>query len=415
LRFAVQRSLIERHPPHRRVSPREIAPRRGPGPRIAFFGHDATDSTIVKRVTAFQANGAQVSGFMFRRERGMPGRAPTWDNVDLGQTADRNYAARLPKLAAGAMRAAGHRDTLRACDIVYARNLDMLLVALLARRLAGSHASLVYECLDIQRLMAGDRLHSKLLRWSERKLLQESDLLVVSSPDYLEQYFAPLQNYRGPSFVLENKPLRTSLPPSLAHLRRERPPGLPWTIGWFGVLRCTRSLGILRRIAERLPKKVQIYIRGVPSETDIAPGDLLDLCARHPNLVYGGPYRNPDDLRDIYGRLHFIWASDFADPGGNSKWCLTNRLYEGGLCGTVPLAAHDTATGRFVARKGLGFTLEEPLEETAPAFFKCLDAEMYWRACQRVRAAPESLFVDEQDTRRLLEVMTALRTGHGSA
>ena len=36
-----------------------------PARTVAFFGHDWTESTVVKRVRAFQAHGTRVIGFMF--------------------------------------------------------------------------------------------------------------------------------------------------------------------------------------------------------------------------------------------------------------------------------------------------------------------------------------------------------------
>jgi hypothetical protein len=385
-----------------------------PTPSIAFFGHDAGESTVIKRATAFQACGARVSGFMFRRERQAPQRALPFEHVDLGVTVDRNYAQRMPKLLAGVARALQRRDLLEGCDVFYARNLDMLLVAAMVRKLARVDAALVYECLDVRRVFLGGGVAGKAFRWSERKLLDASDLLVVSAPDYLTRYFEPLQGYRGPTYLLENKPLPHILPARLERLRCEAPPRLPWVIGWFGVLRCTRTLHILCELARALPKKVQIYIRGVPSETDIPLAQLEATCRHQSNVVYGGPYTNPDDLPEIYSRVHFVWASDFQDAGGNSDWCLTNRLYEGGLCGTVMLSARDNATGRFVERHRLGFALPDPLDETLAAFFHGLDAETYLRARSRARSAPMSLFVDEHDTARLVHLMRTLRGRHGA-
>src|SRR5262245_46213864 len=106
-----------------------------PAADIAFFAHDSTESTVIKRVAAFQASGAHVTGFMFRRVRPKPTSAKTWDNVDLGITVDRNYARRVPKLLAGLVKVMKNRSALKRCQIFYARNIDMLLLAFLARRL----------------------------------------------------------------------------------------------------------------------------------------------------------------------------------------------------------------------------------------------------------------------------------------
>src|SRR5262245_50767431 len=151
---------------------------------IAFFGHDWTESTVVKRVTAFQANASRVVGFMFRRPRGTPARSPGWDNVHLGVTSDRNYFERLPKLLTALVKVLRRRTILRACQIFYARNIDMLFIAMAAKRLTGSRAVVVYEVLDVQRIFLGDRLINKVFRWAERALLKSCDMLVVSAPDY---------------------------------------------------------------------------------------------------------------------------------------------------------------------------------------------------------------------------------------
>ncbi|MEG7700648.1 glycosyl transferase family 1, partial [Listeria monocytogenes] len=82
---------------------------------------------------------------------------------------------------------------LRAADVVYVRNLDMALVAWASARLAGSRAPLVYEVLDIQRLMVRPDWVGRIARAVERWILGRSALLVVSSPDFVSRYFAPVQ------------------------------------------------------------------------------------------------------------------------------------------------------------------------------------------------------------------------------
>jgi succinoglycan biosynthesis protein ExoL len=392
-----------------------LAPAAQPRQTIAFFAHDSLESTVIKRTRSFQAHGAHVVGFMFRREREGRQSAPEWENIDLGATVDRNYLARLPRLLLGIVKAASHARLLRRCDAIYARNIDMLLVAVLTKALTGAKAPVVYEVLDVRRIFLGAGLASRFFRWAERGLMRSARLLVVSAPDYISEYFEPAHGFRGRWFLLENKLPKQAVLSGALQPRPPRPPGPPWVIGMFGVLKCARSFDILCRLAERLGDSVSIYLRGTLSETDISPDMMRDACRRHPNVIYDGPYSNPKDLPDIYGRVHFIWAADFLDPGGNSEWCLANRLYEGGLMGAVMLAGRGNATGRMVEREGLGFTLAEPLEEEAASFLRKLTPEDYLAARARVKAAERSLFVDETDTARLMEIMRDLgpRGGRG--
>ena len=66
------------------------------------------------------------------------------------------------------------------------------------------------------------------------------------------------------------------------------------------------------------------------------------------------------------------------------------------------LAGGNSATGRMVQRERLGFTLEEPLEDTLTAFLKDLDNAKYSEARRMVNEASPALFIDEADTAKLV-------------
>jgi succinoglycan biosynthesis protein ExoL len=381
----------------------------GPRRRIAFFGHDSAESTIIKRISAFQSHGSEVIGFMFKRSRDQPQRAATWDNVELGTTFDRSYLRRVPKLLGAVGKVLLRREYLRRCDIFYARNIDMLAVAVLSRRLSGSTAIVVYEVLDVQRPFVAQGLISGAFRTAERALLGASDMLVVSSPDFISRYFAPVQKYRGPWRLLENKLSAHQVPDGCGRRGSGMPAGPPWVIAWLGALRCRRSLEILCCVADRLGSKVQITLRGTPSP-DLPLNVIEAETAARGNIDYGGPYVAPRDLGDIYDKVHFTWCVDYLDAGGNSDWLLPNRVYEGGLFGALALARAGTATGRMVEREGLGWTFAEPLEQGVTDFLGSIGAHVWERAKRAADTAERSLFVDETDTQDLLEHLDWIRS-----
>jgi succinoglycan biosynthesis protein ExoL len=397
----------------------ESAPDRVPaGARtVAFFGHDANESTIIKRATAFQANGSRVIGFMFRRARGSSAeRVPSWQNVDLGTTVDRNYLARLPRLLRALAILVRERGLLRQCDVLYARNIDMLLLAVVASALVGRHGSrhgpaIVYECLDVQRVFIGSGLVSRAFRWMERLLLARSDLLVVSSPDFISRYFAPIQKRSTGWWLLENKVFAadgadtTRAPP--------RAPGPPWVIGWLGTLRCRHSLRMLAHIADAAGDRVAIRIHGRPSLEDLTVEEIEAACRGRSNMVYAGPYRSPADLPLVYGPVHFSWCIDLLDAGSNSDWLIPNRIYEGCLMGAVALARKGTATARKVDEEGLGWSLPDPLDAAVGDFIASLDAASYLAARERIAAMDRGAFADLDDTRKLLLHIDALARGRG--
>jgi succinoglycan biosynthesis protein ExoL len=380
-------------------------------PRVVFFGHDATESTVIKRARAFAAAGVEVRGFTFRREKFNCDYAPEWANTPLGTTVDRHYGRRLVALVRALPALVRARHELASLDFLYARNLDMAALALVARALARSRAPLVYEVLDVQRVFLKAGPIGFLFRLAERLILARTRILTVSSRAFMTRYFAPVQGHAGPWFLLENKVFGLSQADRGRRPTPERPggppcpPHRPWVIAWLGNLRCPRSPELLCRIALALGERVRIHVHGYPTETGLER--FAEAIAGHDNIHYFGEYRSPDDLQGIYDRAHLAWAFDFLDHGTNSAWLLPNRLYEGCFFGTPALALAGTETGRRVAELGVGWTVEEPVDEAVIGLLRRLDAAAYLERRCRLLALPTALFADEGDMealcRRILE------------
>ncbi len=380
---------------------------------VAFFGQDCTDNAVIRRITAFQAAGHPVLGLTFRREKFNRDYQPTWDNVPLGQTRDRHYRDRLHKLWRAAWMIFGERHRLAAVSLFYARNIDMALLAMFGRLVSGARAPLVYEVLDVQRAFIGNRWQARLLRWVERRILAAAQLLVVSSPGFVDAYYLPVQRYAGEWFLLENKILGAQLR-AMGEAGADLPGRLPGTegrlvIGWFGTLRCTRSLALLAEIAAALPDRVVVYLRGFPTETGLGP--FLEVVERHPNMIYGGEFFSPRDLPALYAGIDFAWGFDFLDAGGNSDWLLPNRLYDAGYFHVPLLAAAGTQTGRRVAELGMGRCFEAPYGPAIIAFLNDLTEAEKGALKEHLAALPRALFCEEDDTIRLIRRLLSPAAG----
>jgi len=354
--------------------------------KLVFFGHDAHDPAIQRRIKAFGDAGAEVEAFTMRR--GPAFEAP-WRNVDLGETRDAAFAQRIGALIAARPLLRPHSDTLRRADVFYARNLDMLALASWAKRMSGACAPLVYECLDVHRFLSREDPIGAGLRAMEATLLREAALVVVSSPAFVREYFDKRHARRARTLLVENR-----LPWGFEY--GARPTGAPserrrLRIGWFGNLRCERSLSLLLDLAARFPAEVELSLRGIPARAAVA--DFEARVSGRETVTFGGRYAWPQDLSEIYRDIDLVWAGDFHDAGANSKWLLPNRLYEGGYYAVPALAPADSETGRWIEARGFGFTLPEPLEETLPAFVRGFDRAMLAEPRARLIAAPESTFL----------------------
>ena len=162
-------------------------------------------------------------------------------------------------------------------------------------------------------------------------------------------------------------------------------------------------------MADTLGDKVEIRLGGRPSLEDLTVAEIEHAIAERPGMRYSGGYASPADLAAIYGPVHFSWCVDYIDAGTNSDWLIPNRIYEGGLLGTVALARRDTATGRLVEGRGYGFAFDEPLEPAVLAFLRDLDAPTYDQARSRLVQASRDAFVDHHDSADLIAALRKLR------
>ncbi len=378
-------------------------------PWLIYLSPDCTDSAVQKRVHGFLSEGIDLVSFSFRRARYNVDYVPDWPNVELGITTERRLLARLFVFLRALWVIYCHRRPWRSASVLYARNLDMALLALIGKAITRCPASFVYEILDIHPATTKPGIRGVFLRWLERRVLNRSQLLVVSSPAFLQNYFHPVQGFTGKSFVLENKwPSE-----EMSNLPREIPCELngaepKWTIGWFGNIRCPKSLELLTELADALPERVRIYIRGCASL--MGKQKLMDVIRDRENMVFEGEYCAPRELPAIYSNVHFNWCVDLCG-GKNSLWLLPNRMYEGGYFGIPALAIAGYETGRIVRQRKLGISLDGPDVEELGEILSNMTREDYERLRRRIQSLPVANFVDHGDLAQLMRTVSQ-ENGH---
>lgn len=372
-----------------------------------FFAPDISDVSTVKRAETFIAHGYQLLVFGFRRGNYNRDFEPSWPYTPLGRTQDRQYGRRIAALLGAIPRVVAKHRALRKAAFYYARNIDQLLLALLAKVIGRQRARVIYEVLDVQPAFVGAGWRSRLLRHVERLALRHVDLLVVSSPGFLRHYFQPLQDYRKPWFLLENK-----LPANFAAITgarrdsggtRARAHGYRWVVGYCGLIRGQETLDLILRLAERLQGLVLFKFYGVFTTVDRQA--FVDATTRLSNVVYEGDYVNPRDLESIYSDLDFAWAIDLENRAHNSRWLLPCRFYEAGYFGVPCLTAGGFEVGRRVSERQIGWNVSEPYEEELTRFFMTLTDTEYDETRRRLLALPESDFVAGADTSALIDLI----------
>lgn len=376
---------------------------------ILYLVHDLSDPAVRRRVIMLQAGGATVTLAGFRRTGHAVDRVENLTPIDLGPTRDGRFVQRAMAVAKAALSLGRKLRGARRPDVIIGRNLEMLALAQRARALFSARTPIVYECLDIHRLLLGQNAISRAMRGAERALGRNAALLMTSSPAFLRDYFKRFDQIRAPVAMLENKVLELGERSQEIPCRQCAPAdGRPWVIGWFGALRCRKSLEMLAAFTRGMEGRFEVVLRGRPAHREF--DDFDGFVAAEPYLRFEGPYRNPEDLARIYGEVHFSWAIDFFEEGQNSDWLLPNRLYEGCRHGVVPIAMESTETGRFLGQRGLGLLLDRFSVEALAERLEEMSVETYAARRKRVLAEDRATWVcDLRDCRALVDRLRALR------
>jgi succinoglycan biosynthesis protein ExoL len=382
---------------------------------VLYLVHDLFDPAVRRRVMMLRAGGAKVTLAGFRRAKGAAAGLGDIVPIDLGATRDGKFGQRLVAVGKAALSLGAKLRGVAKPDLIIGRNLEMLALANRAKALFAADTPVVYECLDVHRLLLRPGGIGRAMRAAERLLGRNSVLLMTSSPAFVREYFEPFHQLSAPVALLQNKVLEIAEKP-VEGLRLAAPPaaGQPWKIGWFGALRCQKSLRLLADFTRRMDGRFEIVLRGRPAYSEF--DDFERLVAAEPHIRFAGSYRNPEDLAAIYGEVHFCWAIDFFEEGLNSSWLLPNRLYEGCRFGAVPIAMRSTETGRFLADRHLGLLLDDPSADALATLLGRLGAEEYAVKRRKIVAQDRGTWVcDLGDCRALVDRLQGLvgvtRTG----
>lgn len=366
--------------------------------RIGYIVHNLNDPAVERRCVMLENGGAKVDLAGFCRGAAFSDAIAARNPYMLGETQDAAMFQRTLGMLRSAVFHAPLRRYWERCDVIVARNLEQLFVA---RAVAGERP-LIYECLDIHRTLVGAGLASQAVQAVEARLLPRVDLLLTSSPAFVDNHFAAT-TLDCPIELVENKLLVENA--SAFSLPRQPAPGERICIGWFGMLRCCKTLEVLKSLVSAMPEKIEILIAGKPSPA-VFP-DFEAAIGGHPGVTYVGPYRYAD-LPELYGRCHFAWTIDWFEEGENSSWLLPNRIYESIAHGCVPIALADIEVGRWLAGHGAGLRVAHPNAiRAALAGLSPSDVARYQAEVMSVPRA--AVLADDSDCRDLVQILGAAR------
>lgn len=365
--------------------------------KVLFLQSNIDDAHQLRLRRQLVRSGHEVVACGFRRPyyRGKPveGRP-----ISLGHLGHSSVVARVPTLLSAIQRV---RRLSIGCSAIFVFGSDMHALGYIAT--IGRAGLAIREVADIPKLLSGAGWKGRLARSLERWSLRRLDTLIVTSEAFLSEYYYPTFGDRSVprAFVLENK-VDTKLDgPRLpaSKLVESR----PVRIGYFGLLRCARSIEVLIALAARFPDRFSVQMRGY----NFIDYPIQDRCSGLQNVAYTREFRNPEDLRAAYNSCDVVWSCYPYDPSNvNARMARTNRFYEACYFRRPQICQTGTIDAVKVTAYGIGVAVDLESVDQAVQQVSTI-ARSDWRSmASRIELLPESEYCYQDE---LTVVMNELR------
>ena len=354
--------------------------------QIGYLVHDLGDAAVKRRTNMLQAADIRVVMAGFVRDQKNE-RDHEEKSLVLGITEDAALGKRALSVLRNAVFCSALEKQFAGCDLIIGRNLECLV---LAHRIAKGRP-VVYECLDIHHALLGHSVPHRLIQAIEGHFLKKTKALITSSPGFVTHYFSKRPDCPKEIILLENKVLDLNdegIPSVDANRHR------PIVIGWFGMLRCRKTLNLFLDLVARGNGQIKILIAGKPSPAQLP--DFETAIAGQADIHFHGPYI-PADLPSLYGQCHFAWCIDWYEEGQNSAWLLPNRLYEATAHGSIPIALADVETGEWLDRHQAGLLLDSSGTDFLKRLLELTDADITQLQTDLSRIPAQDLLTSQED------------------
>jgi len=242
-------------------------------------------------------------------------------------------------------------------DLVIVYTLDNFLLAWMAKYAARSNAKIIFFLMDIRQRFIGDSLFNQIVQRFMIFAFERSELVLVTSRFYMEGYAAKYLKQLPPRWLeIENKVYEKDVgryeSDEFTSVENDT-----LVIGYFGVIRCKRSLEILSRLCLQMQGKLRVVLRGMFLHLDQG---FIDEVVNQDHMEYLGDYRNPEDLRSVYESCDVVWGvyPFSANVAGNHLWAKTNRFYEASYFLKPLIVGKGTQDARFVKQHKTGYLVD---------------------------------------------------------
>jgi len=339
-------------------------------PRAVILSPTASQPRYHRRTAMLMEAGYNVNVYAFQRSYYAENTYPeTVEVIGLGEVESGRYFNRIPKLLQSVFRVRKHeKKHSKAPAIIYAFGLDMALIGSLAMPRS---TPLIYEIGDIRNPLPHNRLTQKIFAIFEKKVIARCQMLAVTSPGFISDYFSLLDPGIGQkTMVIENK-LAREVAAKFSRPMKPQVPSKPLKIGYIGFFKYKDCILPLIDAVSKRKGDFELHFYGEgPLKKDI-----LTYTAKHGNIFYHGSFASSRDLQTIYESVNLSYVV-YDNRDANVQMALPNKLYDGPYFGVPLVVAENTLLAERVRELGIGLVVDPRAEGFADQLLDELTPEL---------------------------------------
>lgn len=325
---------------------------------VVFVFNSAHSPLPYKRVREFIANGYDVEVYAF--DRGVPTKNKPDDfkiNLVGLSPETMSYARRIPILLKGlkeVKKRIGKRDVL-----LYFLGLDVAFLSKFFFR-----RPYIYEEADLVHTYFKNSIIRAIFEKIDKYVISKSLISNFTSEGFLEYHFG--KQIPENAYVIPNKlspdilecPLKEGHNIDLNHLQ----------IGFVGGFRFDSVYAFTYTFLSKYPQ-YDFHLFGVLDDTE-RNKELL----KFKNFHNHGPFKNPQDLPDIYSQLDLVLCT-YDVQYENVRYAEPNKIYEAIYFETPIIVSKGTFLSQEVEKLGIGYSIDPLNDSEVTEFVESISAE----------------------------------------
>lgn len=232
-------------------------------------------------------------------------------------------------------------------DIIHLTNLDMLICAVIYKKLFNKEVKIIYEVADIPEMIITKQENAvtKRIKKIEVRLCQAIYKLILTSPKYYDAYYCDFIK-REKVFFMPNVPSQKLFE---SYTKKGKENGI-FTIGFIGFIRYFDAMQALINAVKQIP---DIRLLFIGDGMDAQPLQEYAESINANNVVFKGKYDYEKEIASLYGQIDLVYSA-YDNRSNNSKIALPNRLYEAIVCELPIIVSEETYLWELVDDMGIG-------------------------------------------------------------